>query len=70
MIVTRLIGGLGNQMFQYTFGLHLADQANQELFLDVSGFETYSLHALAIDHFAVTAKRLSESDRHFSGEPI
>jgi len=64
MIVTRLIGGLGNQMFQYAFGLHLADQTNQKLFLDISGFETYSLHALAIDHFAITAQRLPRSDQH------
>lgn len=63
MIVTRLIGGLGNQMFQYAFGLHLADQTQQELFVDVSGFETYSLHALAINHFSISAGQLPTEHR-------
>jgi hypothetical protein len=63
MIVTRLIGGLGNQMFQYAHGLHLARQSEQECFLDVSGFDTYRLHELAIDHFAITAPRLPEPQR-------
>ena len=64
MIVTRLIGGLGNQMFQYAYGLYLAQATQQELFIDVSGFEDYTLHALAIDNFAISAKRLPESEMH------
>ena len=63
MIVTRLLGGLGNQMFQYAFGLHLADKTAQELFVDVSGFETYNLHALAINHFAITARQLPQAQQ-------
>lgn len=64
MIVTRLIGGLGNQMFQYAFGLGLAQETDQELFIDVSGFENYDLHALAIDNFAISGKRLPKSEIH------
>jgi len=63
MIVTRLIGGLGNQMFQYAFGLHLATQTKQSLYVDTSGFETYRLHALAINHFAISASQLPKSHR-------
>ena len=41
MIVTRLIGGIGNQLFQYAVGRHLAETQKTILKLDISGFETY-----------------------------
>lgn len=37
MIVTRLKGGLGNQLFQYAAGRRLAQVHGAELFLDISG---------------------------------
>lgn len=63
MIVTRLIGGLGNQMFQYACGLYLATRTQQTLYLDVSAFDTYKLHDLAIDNLSISARRLPESER-------
>jgi hypothetical protein len=39
MIVIRLQGGLGNQMFQYAAGLSLANKLDTNLKLDVSWFE-------------------------------
>ena len=36
MIVVRLNGGLGNQLFQYATGRHLAHLNNAELYLDTS----------------------------------
>jgi len=44
MIVTNIIGGLGNQMFQYAAARALSLRKNTELILDVSGFENYALH--------------------------
>ena len=44
MIITKIIGGLGNQMFQYAAGIALALEKNTTLALDVSGFENYKLH--------------------------
>ena len=63
VIVTRLIGGLGNQMFQYAYGLHLATVADQPLYLDVSAFDSYKLHHLAIDDLSISAQRLPETER-------
>jgi hypothetical protein len=36
MILLQLFGGLGNQMFQYAFGRHLAIKHNTQLVLDLS----------------------------------
>ena len=44
MIIVRLTGGLGNQMFQYALGRHIAEKNSTLLKLDLSGFESYKLH--------------------------
>lgn len=44
MIITRLIGGLGNQMFQYAAGLALAQRKGQDLRLDLTSLRKYRLH--------------------------
>lgn len=44
MIIANIIGGLGNQMFQYAAGRALALVRGQTLRLDISGFAGYELH--------------------------
>lgn len=44
MIISQVIGGLGNQMFQYAAGRALSLRKSTPLALDVSGFENYGLH--------------------------
>ena len=44
MIITKLIGGLGNQMFQYSIARALSLKKNTPFRLDVSGFDNYHLH--------------------------
>lgn len=39
MIIARLIGGLGNQMFQYATAKHLSIINNTNLLVDLSGFD-------------------------------
>jgi hypothetical protein len=53
MVITRLIGGLGNQMFQYALGRALAAQRDTTLKLDISGYERYALHAYALHPFNI-----------------
>lgn len=43
LIVVRIIGGLGNQMFQYAYALALKKNG-YDVKIDVSIFETYKLH--------------------------
>lgn len=44
MIIARVIGGLGNQMFQYAFYKYLEYSKQNEIKLDLSLFNNYSLH--------------------------
>lgn len=44
MIITHLIGGLGNQMFQYASGRALSLDRGVPLRLDAQDFEGYALH--------------------------
>ena len=58
MIISRLIGGLGNQMFQYAAGFALARRTGQMHCLDISDFEDYHLHqGFELEQvFAITSK--------------
>jgi len=44
MIISQIIGGIGNQMFQYAAGRALALEHGQSFLQDVSGFAEYELH--------------------------
>lgn len=44
MIISKIIGGLGNQMFQYATGRALSLAYGEKLSLDISSFASYKLH--------------------------
>lgn len=44
VVISQIIGGLGNQMFQYAAGRALAHRLSCEVQLDTSDFAGYSLH--------------------------
>jgi hypothetical protein len=44
MIVSQVIGGLGNQMFQYAAGRAVSLRSDTMLALDISNFNNYALH--------------------------
>lgn len=69
MIIVKLMGGLGNQMFQYAVGRRLAHQHGTELKLDLSFLQNntevitvrkFELHHLNIAASIATADEVSE----------
>ena len=54
-VITRLNGGLGNQLFHYAAGLSLADRLGVPLKLDLSEFDTYLLRRFELDKFEISA---------------
>lgn len=59
MIISRLKGGLGNQLFQYAVARHLAIKNHDKLWLDASYFTNYKLHSYSLGAFKIQANILS-----------
>lgn len=55
MIVMRLKGGLGNQLFQYALGRQLSLIKNTALQLDSSSYKTDTLREYRLDSFQIAA---------------
>lgn len=53
MIIVKLKGGLGNQLFQYAAGRHLAEIHKTILKIDISDFATYKVHAYSLSPFNI-----------------
>ena len=53
MIVTKLNGGLGNQMFEYACARNLQLKYGDELYLDVEGFRRSPRH-FSLDNFVLS----------------
>jgi hypothetical protein len=65
VIITRLKGGLGNQLFQYAAGFRLASIRNTELKLDLSEFDNPNYRtprSYELGVFKVTAEPVSAHD--------
>ena len=63
MIITKIKGGLGNQLFQYAVGRALSLHHKVPLKLDLTVFETYKLHnGYRLDQFAIQADIAAEND--------
>jgi hypothetical protein len=76
-VIVQVIGGLGNQLFQYAAGRKLAIDLNARLRLDISGFTTYydlrkySMHHLNIveDFIQLDELQARSKDILFVKEP-
>ncbi|MDP1683935.1 alpha-1,2-fucosyltransferase [Hydrogenophaga sp.] len=66
MIVSRLVGGLGNQMFQYAAGRALALRRGVEFRIDRRAFLDYKTHAFGMACFQV---ELNEAPPHLLPNP-
>ena len=53
MIITRLIGGLGNQLFQYAIARNLAHIHKTNVKVDISVFEIYKLHEYSLNQLKI-----------------
>jgi hypothetical protein len=62
MIIVRLMGGLGNQMYQYALGRNLALSSGAELKLDTSHYKHDPKRTYALNTFNISAKKLTLSE--------
>ncbi len=62
MIIIRMMGGLGNQMFQYALGRRLALKHNVPLKLDLSWFTTQNKRTFKLDNFQTVYQIAEEED--------
>jgi len=68
MVIIRLRGGLGNQLFQYAAGKALAMHLNVELKLDLYTYERHPYRKFELSKFLIDAKVASRSEVHqFTG---
>jgi hypothetical protein len=56
-LVVNLLGGLGNQLFQYACGWALASEQGREMVLDAGSFDQYKLRPFLLDRLKVKARR-------------
>lgn len=62
-VTVRLVGGLGNQMFQYAASLGLAERQGRSLKLDLSAFQAYKAWPYQLD-------RLNVPQDLYTGPPL
>jgi hypothetical protein len=62
LVIVKLLGGLGNQMFQYATGRAVAIRLGTALLLDTSAFEQYDLRRYELGAFAIEARVATSND--------
>jgi hypothetical protein len=62
VIISKLIGGLGNQMFQYAVARRLAYQYNEPLKLDITAFQEYQLREYYLHPFNIMEQIATPDD--------
>lgn len=73
MIISELIGGLGNQLFQYATGYAVAKRSQAAYRVDSSAFSNYQMRRYGLPEFAIPlmeATRNERTDVAFGGRLI
>ncbi|TZF83631.1 alpha-1,2-fucosyltransferase [Pedobacter sp. BS3] len=65
MIISNVMGGLGNQLFQYALGRHLSLKNNTILLLDISDYNTDS-RKFELHNFNITLNIARQEDLPYS----
>jgi hypothetical protein len=63
MIISRLNGGLGNQLFQYAMGRRTAHITSLPLKLDIEKFKDCGLRTYRLNHFNIDASIATRGDK-------
>lgn len=63
MIIVTLLGGLGNQMFQYALGRALSIRLNTELVVDLTSYGLDPLRSYQLPYFPIHARISSHEDQ-------
>lgn len=67
MVIVKITGGLGNQLFQYATGKALAKKLSCELALDLSFYPTQTLRKYELDKFNIEARIATTKEITLSG---
>lgn len=62
LVIARLIGGLGNQLFQYAAARRISLRSGLPLKLDLGGFESYALRTYRLGAFRIAATRAASDE--------
>jgi hypothetical protein len=62
MVIVRLNGGLGNQMFQYGYARQVAQLRGEEVLLDLSEYDDYLLREYELGKYNISAKIASRKE--------
>jgi len=62
MLIVNILGGIGNQMFQYAFGYAISKKNDEVLKLDINSFETYDLRDYELGLFNINAVLASNEE--------
>lgn len=61
MVIVKLTGGLGNQLFQYALGRQIAERRRTELFLDTSKFDSGDIRSYRLGFFNICGALISSA---------
>jgi hypothetical protein len=64
MIIVKVLGGLGNQLFQVAFAKMLSMETNEEIYLDTSVYKSYKIRDFSIANFKIekTLKYINDAE--------